>query len=98
MAKSFKIDKNEMKQKLRDFGLDDSHIEEICDLFDKNNKHLDVIKFAILLERYGITRINIVSFFKDAGIDDSSVINIFSKADFVKLGMENREVTQVVLS
>ncbi|MFH1447722.1 MAG: hypothetical protein ABIG39_02565 [Candidatus Micrarchaeota archaeon] len=98
MAKSCKFEKNDMKQKLRDFGLDDSHIEEICDLFNKNNGHLDVIKFSILLERYGVQRVNIVSFLKDIGIDDSTIINIFSKADFVKLGMENRDLTQVVLT
>jgi hypothetical protein len=67
-------------------------------MFDKNNKHLDVISFAILLERYGVSRINIVSFLKDIGIDDSTIINIFTKADFVKLGIEDKEITQVVLT
>jgi hypothetical protein len=98
MAKTYKFERGEMKQKLRDFGMNDTHIEEVSHLFDKSNKHFDVINFTILLERYGISRINIVSFLKDIGIDDSTIINIFTKADFVKLGMENREITQVVLS
>ncbi len=98
MAKSYKFEANEMKRKLRDFGLSDTHVEEISRLFDKSNKHLDVISFTITLERYGISRINIVSFLKDVGLDDSTIINIFTKSDFVKLGMEDKEITQVILT
>ena len=98
MAKSYKFEDGDMKQKLRNFGLSDTHIEEIAHMFDKSNKHMDAVKFTILLERYGVSRINIVSFLKDVGIDDSTVINIFTKSDFVKLGMEDKEITQVVLT
>ncbi len=97
MAKSYSFEKSGMKEKLRDFGLSDANIEAIAHMFDKSNRHMDVINFTILLERYGITRVSIISFLKDVGIDDSSIINIFTKADFVKLGMEDKEITQVVL-
>ena len=98
MAKSYSFESRDMKQKLRNFGLTDSHIEEIAHLFDKGNKHMDVISFTIMLERYGLSRISIISFLKDIGVDDSSIINIFTKADFVKLGMEDKEITQVILT
>jgi hypothetical protein len=98
MAKSYKFEANEMKRRLRDFGISDGNIEGIAHSFDKSNKHLDAISFAIMLERYGVSRINIVSFLKDIGIDDSTIINIFTKADFVKLGMEDKEITQVILT
>ncbi len=98
MAKSYSFENQDMKQKLRNFGLSDTHIEEIAHLFDKNNKHMDAISFTIMLERYGLSRTNIISFMKDIGVDDSSIINIFTKADFVKLGMEDKEITQVVIT
>ncbi|PIN83965.1 hypothetical protein COV61_01565, partial [Candidatus Micrarchaeota archaeon CG11_big_fil_rev_8_21_14_0_20_47_5] len=78
-------------------GLDNVHIEEIIGLFGKKNNHVDVVSFVVLLERYGLARNSITSFLKDVGIDDSTVINIFSKSDFKKLGIEDRDITQVIL-
>jgi len=98
MAKSYPFESRDLKSKLRNFGLTDTHIEEIAHLFDKSNRHMDAISFAIMLERYGLSRVNIISILKDIGIDDSTIINIFTKADFVKLGMEDKEITQVILT
>ena len=58
---------------------------------------MDIISFVILLERYGLARRNITSFLKDLGLSDSTIINVFSKADFKKLGIGEREITQVIL-
>jgi len=98
MAKTYSFERNDFKRKLRAFGLDDVRVEEVSTLFEKRNKHLDVVYFVILLERFGIARSNITAFLKDIGIDDSTIINIFSKADFKKLGMEDKDITQVILT
>jgi hypothetical protein len=98
MAGTVSFEKEELKKKLRGYGLDEVHIEEIVELFNKKNKHVDAISFVILLERYGIARVNITAFLKDIGIDDSTIINIFSKADFKRLGIGDRDITQVILS
>ena len=98
VAKTYSFEKNELKRRLRVFGLDDTHVEEITSLFDKKNRHLDVVSFTILLERYGLARSNITSFLKDIGIDDPTIISVFSRADFKKLGMEDKDITEVVLS
>ena len=97
MARTVSFEKEELKKKLRAFGLDEVHIEEVSDMFRKKNKHIDVISFVILMERYGIARVNITSFLKDIGIDDSTIINIFSKADFKRLGMGDKDISQVIL-
>ncbi len=97
MARSVSFEKEELKKRLRAFGLDEVHIEEISSLFAKKNRHMDIVSFCILLERYGIGRNNITSFLKDFGVDDSTLINIFSKADFKRLGIEGRDITQVIL-
>lgn len=97
MAKSVSFEKDELKKRLRSFGLDEVRIEEIVELFTKKNRHISVIDFVILLERYGVGRINITSFLKDTAIDDSTVINIFSKADYKRIGMGERDITQVIL-
>ncbi|MEM2963142.1 MAG: ATP-binding protein [Candidatus Anstonellales archaeon] len=97
MAKVVSFERGELKKKLLSFGLDTVHIEEIVSLFSKKNNHLDVISFVILLERYGLGRNNITSLLKDMGIDDLTIINIFSKTDFKKLGMTGRDITQVIL-
>ncbi len=97
MAKSVSFEREELKKRLRAFGLDETHVEEIATLFGKKNRHLDVVSFVILLERYGIGRSNITTFLKDVGVDDSTIINIFSKADFKRLGLEGKDITQVIL-
>ena len=97
MARSVSFEREEMKKRLRLFGLDETHVEEIATLFAKKNRHIDVVSFVILLERYGIGRSNLTTFLKDVGIDDSTIINIFSKADFKRLGLEGKDITQVIL-
>jgi hypothetical protein len=97
MAKTLFFAKEDLKKKLRSYGLDEARIAEVIQAFDKNNRHLNVINFVIMLERYGISRMDISSFLYEIGVDESTMINIFSKADFTKLGLTNREITQVVL-
>ncbi|MCX8195323.1 MAG: hypothetical protein N3G22_04440 [Candidatus Micrarchaeota archaeon] len=98
MAKTVFLAKEEMRKKLRACGLDEVKVSEVCSLFDKNNYHLDVISFVILLERYGVQRNDVSSLLRDVGIDESTLINIFSKADFARLGVGSREITTVVLA
>ncbi|MFH1285935.1 MAG: ATP-binding protein [Candidatus Micrarchaeota archaeon] len=98
MAQTYSFEKNELRRKLRAYGLDEEHVEEIAGLFEKKNRHLDVVSFVILMERFGLARANITAFLKDIGIEDSTIINIFSKADFKKLGMEDKDINQVILS
>ena len=98
MAKTLFFEKDEMRRKLRMFGLDEMKVAEVTGIFDKNNRHIDVVSFVIMLERYGVQRSDISSFLHDIGVEESVLINIFSKADFTRLGVGNREVTQVVLA
>ncbi len=97
MAKVVSFEKEELRRRLRMYGLSDSHIEEISTQFDKKNRHLDVVNFVILLEKYGLPRSNITSFLKDMGIEDSTLINIFSKADFKRLDIGDRDISQVIM-
>ncbi|PIT84149.1 hypothetical protein COU37_04780 [Candidatus Micrarchaeota archaeon CG10_big_fil_rev_8_21_14_0_10_45_29] len=97
MAKSVSFEKEDLKKRLRSFGLNEMNVEEISNLFQKKNRHIDVVSYVIMLERYGVARSNITSFLKDVGVDDSTIVNIFSKADFKRLGVEGREITQVSL-
>ncbi len=80
LARTYSFEKNELIRRLRMFGVGDTGISAITDAFDKNKKHMDVVQFVDMLFRYGLVKMNTVSFLKDIGIDDSTIINIFSKA------------------
>ncbi|RLE37672.1 hypothetical protein DRJ17_06055 [Candidatus Woesearchaeota archaeon] len=97
MARTVSFEKEELRKRMRAYGLDELQVEEISKLFETKNRHLDIISFVILLERYGLARRNITSFLKDLGLNDSTIINVFSKADFKKLGIGERDITQVIL-
>ncbi len=97
LAKTYSFERTELKRRLRGFGLGDANVEEITGLFDKRNRHMDVINFVILLEKYGIARSNITQFLKDVGLEDATIINVFAKSDQKKLGMEDKDITEVIL-
>ena len=90
MARTLFFPKDELRRRLRAFRLDELRVADITSVFDKNNRHIDVISFVIMLERYGVPRSEISSFLHDIGVDESTLINIFSKADFTRLGEEVR--------
>ena len=97
VARSISFLKEELRRKLRQYGLTDDKIEETSKLFDKKNRHLDVVSFVILLERFGIARRNIGDFLKDSGLDDITIINIFGKVDMKKTESGSKEISQVVV-
>jgi hypothetical protein len=98
VSRSVSFLKEDFRRKLRQYGLTDERIEETSKMFEKKNRHLDVISFAILLERYGIDRRNVGDFLKDAGLDDITIINIFGKVDARKSESGGaKDLSQVVL-
>ncbi|MFA5381533.1 MAG: ATP-binding protein [Candidatus Micrarchaeia archaeon] len=97
MARTVSFEKEALRKKMRAYGLEELQIEDISRLFEQKNRHIDIISFVILLERYGLARRNITSFLKDLGLNDSTIINVFSKADFKKLGIGESEIMQVIL-
>lgn len=98
MAKTVFFLKEDLRKRLRSFGLDEMRVAEITAVFDKSNRHIDVVSFVIMLERFGVSRTEISAFLRDVGVEESATINIFTKADFTRLGSSSREITQVVLA
>jgi hypothetical protein len=97
VARSVPFHKEDLKKRLLEFGLSEDRIEEVVRLFEQHNRHLDVVSFIIMLERFGIARPNITTFMKELGIEDTTIINIFTKADKRKAGVSDAEITQVSL-
>lgn len=97
VGKTLSFERDELRKKLRLFGLNDEKVEEITSAFDKMNRHMDVVDFVIMIERAGVERSDITGFLKDLGVEDSVIINIFSEADYKKLGVHG-ETTEVELS
>ncbi len=97
MSKTVSFKKELLRKRLVDLGISDANIEEILSLFENKNRRLNVIDFVMLLERYGAVREHIATFLKDLGIDDATVINIFTKVDIKKHGLRNKDINQVVL-
>ena len=97
MAKTYPFEKIEMRKKLKLFGLSDAHLEEVMTLFDKKNKRMDVITFVLTLEKFGVSRTQVSNFLKDIGIEETTLMSIFSKSDFKKAGVDDKKIQEVVL-
>lgn len=97
VARSVSFQKDSLKRRLLEFGLAEARIEEVVRLFDQKNRHLDVVSFIILLERFGVDRSNLTMFLKEVGIEDTTIINIFTMSDKRKADILDRDITQVIL-
>ena len=97
MPKSFSMERTAFKKRMREMGLKDERVEELSTMIEKKAKHTDAVDFVIEMERSGVNRKSITMFFRELGIDDSTIINIFTKADQKKMGATDRELTQVTL-
>ena len=97
VARSVSFKKDNLKRRLREFGLGDARMEEIVRLFDQKSRHMDIASFIILLERFGVERSNITMFLKEIGIEDTTIINIFTLADKRKADILDKDITQVIL-
>jgi len=97
MAQAYIFEKTELRKRLKLFGLSDAHLEEVMSLFDKKNKRMDVVTFVITLERFGATRSQVSNFLEDIGIEKTTLITIFSKADAKKVGLDDKKIQEVVL-
>ena len=98
MGKSVVFLKEELRRRMRQYGLSEERIEELSRTFEKFNKHIDAISFVIMVERFGLDRRGITEFLKDVGIDDITIINIFCKDDLKKTELTgSREISNVIL-
>jgi len=85
------------KKRIREMGISEDKVEELATMIEKKAKHFDAVDFVIELERRGVTRKIITVFFRELGIDDSTIINIFTRADQKKTGLTERDISQVTL-
>ncbi|QLJ52213.1 MAG: Archaeal DNA helicase HerA [Candidatus Fermentimicrarchaeum limneticum] len=81
VPKNYSFEKNELKNKLTEFGMDDIHATELITIFNKGNKHMDLLSFVEFLENNELARSNITSFLKVVGMEDSMIIDIFNRID-----------------
>ena len=97
MVTSVPIPKHDMERKLINMGLNHTKVSEIVHLFEKKGAHMNVINFVIMLERYGVERTQITELLKDVGIDDTTIINIFTEVDMKKDRVKGLDIAQLVL-
>ncbi len=97
MPTTVAIQKPKLERHLLDLGLSHSKVNEIVDMFEKKSGHMNVIQFVLTLERAGISRMQISELLKEIGLDDTTIINIFTAADMERDKAKGRELSQLVL-
>jgi len=97
MGLALSFEKNVLRLKLKDLGLNDNQIEEAMSAMDRKNKHIDVVSFAMLIERFGVQREKLYYFLKANGVEDPTLITVFSRVDLKKAGLDEDKVQEVVL-
>jgi len=82
----YSFERGELRNKLVEFGLDDSNVNKIIKLFSQGGKKMDVVQFVSMLDEQNVARPNTTTFLKGIGVSDAVTIDIFSRADFARGG------------
>ncbi len=92
------FEKDELKKKLRMYGMGEEQSDEIISLFSKKGRRMEIASFVVLLSRYGIARANVSSFLKELGLDDNTAVSVLSKADELEIEIEGEDISEYILS
>lgn len=94
--RSVSFEKDELKKKLRSYGMNEEQSDEIVVLFIKKGRRMEIAAFVVLLSRYGIARNNISGFLKDLGMDDNIIITVLSAADDLEVSLGERDISEFI--
>ncbi|VVC01367.1 DNA double-strand break repair helicase HerA [uncultured archaeon] len=94
--RSVGFEKDEIKKKLRSYGLSDEQSDEIGELFTKKGRRMEISAFVVLLSRYGIARVNISTFLKELGLEDNVVVNVLAKADELEVTLGSEDISDYI--
>ncbi|MCX6770519.1 MAG: ATP-binding protein [Candidatus Micrarchaeota archaeon] len=96
VARSTSFEKDELKKKLRAYGMNEEQSDEVVALFSKKGRRMEIASFVVLLTRYGIARGNIGNFLKELGLEDSTVVNVLAKADELEMELGDDDITEFI--
>ncbi|VVB99011.1 DNA import protein CedB [uncultured archaeon] len=97
VQRSASFEKDELKKKLRSYGMSEEQSDEILDLFAKKGRRMEISAFVVLLQRYGIARNNISGFLKELGLEDNTVVNVLSKADELEMELGSTDIAEYIM-
>jgi len=84
--KAYAFERGELRSRLVEFGMEDTRVNDLMSQFEKGAKRMDVLTFVNVLEDNNIARTNTMSFLKGIGMDDATIIDLFSRVDFMRGG------------
>jgi len=94
VARAASFEKDELKKKLRSYGMNEEQSDEIVALFSKKGRRMEIASFIVLLSRYGIARGNTSNFLKELGLEDNTVVNVFAKADELEMQLGDDDISE----
>ena len=86
IPKSYAFERGELRNRLVEFGVEDTSVTMMLNEFEKGEKAMDVITFVNHLEENNVPRPSTTSFLKSIGIEDAIIIDLFSRIDFMRGG------------
>lgn len=86
MPMSISLKREELIKALKDFGLSQERVLELIRFIEAHARNVGVIPFVEKLEQYGVDRKRIADYLKTLGVDDVTILNIFTRIDAKKSG------------
>jgi len=92
-TRSISFEKDELKKKLREYGMSEEQGDEIVALFSKKGRRMEISSFVVLLQRYGIARNNISGFLKELGLEDNTLVAVLSNSEELEMKLGDDDIT-----
>ena len=91
---NIEIEREQMMKMLYELGLNESQLSIVRTEFEKNDGVMEGETLVTLLEKFGYSKSSVISFLRQLGVDEKSLIKIFSLA---KMRKAAKGVVNVVL-
>lgn len=85
---TFTISRLELRQILIALGMSEKSIETLISSMDKMHRHTNIIVFASMLEKMGVSREKMSNIFRRMGMDDVTIAHAFTMVDENKISAE----------
>ena len=92
---TYTISRQELKRILIAFGIGEKSIEQLLGTLEKAHRHVNVVGFAALLEKIGVSRDKTTNVLRRLGLDDVTIQQILDTSDEQRILAESGRLFDV---
>ena len=94
---TFSISRLELRRVLIAYKVGEGSIQKLFADMEKAHRHINVVAFAAMLEKVGVSRADMVNIFRRLGMDDLMINDAMNMADEQKVLAESGRIYEATI-